>query len=208
MSFFFFEQKGTEAGGNAFPEVSGRPSAVFRDKFPGVLRMRRQGRTPVCPGSLGKTKVRTRDGSAKPLLFRRGGVRAAFGTKGGRTVRRTERHRPGRPCRRTAHTTDSSACSVVLSGRYLADFGRRRRAIGRANHPLFCRPTAQADAPARRVGGRVGFPGTKHSPPSDQVQAGGFRGGALFLPGAFCRQKSGRPCRRKADMMYLYTTLF
>ena len=33
MSFFFFEQKGTEAGENAFPEVSGRPSAVFRDKF-------------------------------------------------------------------------------------------------------------------------------------------------------------------------------
>lgn len=207
---FFLSKKERKPAETPFPKSQAARSPFFGISFPGVLRMRRQGRTPVCPGSLGKTKVRTRDGSAKSLLFRRGGVRAAFGTKGGGVADSAE------------DRAASSGQTVPQNSAYDGLFRLFRRLVGTISCRLRMSETGDRPRessvflPTDRAGrcsrsprwGRVGFPGRKHSPPSDQVQAGGFRGGALFLPGAFCRQKSGRPCRRKADMMYLYTTLF
>lgn len=206
MSFFFFEQKGTEAGGNAFPEVSGRPSAVFRDKFSRCFANAAAGPDARLSGLSRKNKG-THPGRFSQIAFvptgrGAGGIRYERGRSGQRGGQSgiVRADRAAEQCIRRTLPLVPASCRD-----YLADFGRRRRAIGRANHPFFF-----ADRPRRPPLpiAALGGPGTKHSPPSDQVQAGGFRGGALFLPGAFCRQKSGRPCRRKADMMYLYTTLF
>lgn len=206
--FFFFEQKGTEAGGNAFPEVSGRPSAVFRDKFSRCFANAAAGPDARLSGLSRKNK------GTHPGRF---GQTAFVPTGRGAGGIRYERGADSAEDRAA-----SSGQTVPQNSAYDGLFRLFRRLVGTISCRLRMSETGDRPRessvflPTDRAGRRsrsprwwrVGFPGTKHSPPSDQVQAGGFRGGALFLPGAFCRQKSGRPCRRKLDMMYLYTTLF